>query len=499
MIKYEKQSLVDTIDRLCVKLSASNNDCLFETIDDMVLERSNTRIQIRTLEVDMKSLSSNNAQLEYEKNELSNQLVDKESELRSLEIELESGRDALKVRIEECSSLEMKLDSMRRESDAVQAQMRKAFDEDRMNQDNIVADIIAEKEAALADIQDLRSKFDAVTENIRVKDSQLLELQAKMSESLQERDDIRSRYEDCRAQVASLLDQSLNSKDHATGLMSHYMEIENDLRQQLQLVQSERDGLERKLGIVQRESDRLMDDFYKDKHKLTSNITSKDDALLDLEEQIENLTVSKDEMQEQMDGLYGVIDHLKQSNVELNAHYNNVCNERDHLRNMIEELKGKMAKLEYYTDNEIQMAELSVEAEKLVHENAVEDLKSEFNLELKRQQTQAKELRNEVKQLERTNSEQGLMISRLKTAVRESLEEALRLGSKLTSEQAKLLELTNTVYSFEEENFKLKESLSQVNNEGLEIVENEQLQTIMTEKQTLQKDCSTRKLYWFGP
>ncbi|MFN9900804.1 MAG: hypothetical protein ACK55Z_18885, partial [bacterium] len=91
----------------------------------------------------------------------------------------------------------MKLDSMRRESDAVQAQMRKAFDEDRMNQDNIVADIIAEKEAALADIQDLRSKFDAVTENVLVKDSQLLELQAKMSESLQERDDIRSRYEDC--------------------------------------------------------------------------------------------------------------------------------------------------------------------------------------------------------------------------------------------------------------------------------------------------------------
>jgi chromosome segregation ATPase len=231
-----------------------------------------------------------------------------------------------------------------------------------------------------------------------------------------------------------------------------------------------------------------MGDFYKEKHELTSNLTSKDDAVLVLEEEIENLTARKDEIQEQMDGLYGVIDQLKQSNVELNAHYNNVCNERDHLRSTIEELKGKMAKLEYYTDNEIQMAELSVEAEKLVHENAVEDLKSEFNLELKRQQIQAKELKNEVKQLERTNSEQGLMISRLKTAVRESLEEALRLGSKLTSEQAKLLELTNTVYSFEEENFKLKESLSQVQYDGLEIVELEQLQIIMSEKQTLQKE-----------
>lgn len=487
-IKCENQALADTIDRLCVKLSACNNECLFETIDDMVLDRSNTRIQIRTLEVDMKLLSSNIAQLEYEKDELSNQLDGKEKDLRALEMEIEKGRDALKVRIEECSSLEMKLDIMRRESDVVQAQMRKAFDEDRTNQDNTVADIIVEKEAALGAVQDLRSKFNALTDDIGAKDSQLLELQAKMNESLQERDDIRSRYEDCRAQVASLLDQSLNSKDHATGLMSHYMEIEDNLRRQLLLVQSERDGLERKLGIVLRESDRLMGDFYKEKHELTSNLTSNDDAILVLEEEIENLTVSKVEIQEQMDGLYGVIDHLKQSNVELNAHYNNVCNERDHMRNMIEELKGKMAKLEYYTDNEIQMAELSVEAEKLVHENAVEDLKSEFNLELKRQQIQAKELRNEVKQLERTNTEQGLMISRLKTAVRESLEEALRLGSKLTSEQAKLLELTNTVYSFEEENFKLKESLFQVQYEGLEIVENEQLQTIMTEKQILQKE-----------
>jgi len=487
-IKCDNQSLVDTFDRLCVKLSASNNNCLFETIDDMVLERSNTRILIRTLELDMKSLSSNIAQLEYEKDELSSQLDGKESELRAIELELEKSRDALQLQILECSSLVMKLEIMRKESDAVQAQMRKAFDEDRINQDNTVADIIAEKESALADVQDLKSKFNALWDDFGVKDSQLLKLQEKMNESLLERDEIRSRYEDCRTQVASLLDQSLNSKDHATGLMSHYMEIEDDLRRQLQLLQSERDGLERKLGIVQRESDRLMGDFYKEKHELTSNLTSKDDAVLVLEEEIENLTARKDEIQEQMDGLYGVIDHLKQSNVELNAHYNNVCNERDHLRSTIEELKGKMAKLEYFTDNEIQMAELSVEAEKLVHENAVEDLKSEFNLELKRQQIQAKELKNEVKQLERTNSEQGLMISRLKTAVRESLEEALRLGSKLTSEQAKLLELTNTVYSFEEENFKLKESLSQVQYDGLEIVELEQLQIIMSEKQTLQKE-----------
>jgi hypothetical protein len=610
-MRIENQALVNMMDTACVKLSAKNKDSLLDAIDEFLLDRSDKTIQIRTLEVDLTSLASNIAHLEYEKDKLFSQLDDKEGKVRDLESELGRIRDASMVQIEEYASLEEKLEDFRKESECVQDQMRKTFDDDRRSQDKIAEEIIAEKEEALLCQQELKTKLYALTEEVAARDSQLLALEANVEKSGRERDDLCAKYEDSREHIASLLDKSLNSKDHANNLMAHYMGIEDDLRRQLQLVQSEKEGLERRLSVVERESDRLMGDFCREKHALASTLESKEDSLLELEEQIQELRMSKKESQEEINELNKKVNYLNQGNIELNEQYAAACSERDQLYNnaenlisslensvspknstivdivdtrqkhvdtmetlqdkihqitadrehltrtvhMIEsynetndatikelaitleeerlihnkklgalhgdialiaeekdtlaqeikDLKFKIAELESYNKSDIQMMKLSIEAEKLVHDNAMTELRSVFDSELEHHQNRTRELAEAAKKLHKTISEQDLKIVQLQAALKDSLEEALRLGSKITSDQAKVSEINHTVSCFEVENVKLKQSLEQSQSEVDEITtvlssqDLEQsdlkltLEKTISEKRRLESDLSDKE------
>jgi len=617
-MRIENQALVDMMDTACVKLSAKNKNSLLDAIDEFLLDRSDKTIQIRTLEVDLKSLASNIAHLEYEKDKLLNQLDDKEGKVRDLESELGRIRDASRVQIEEYASLEEKLENFREESECVQDQMRKTFDDDRRSQDKIAKEIIAEKEEALLCQQDLKTKLHALTEEVAARDSQLLALEADVEKSSRERDDLCAKYEDSREHIASLLDKSLNSKDHANNLMAHYMGIEDDLRRQLQLVQSEKEGMERRLSVVERESDRLMGDFCREKHALASTLESKEDSLHELEEQIQELRMSKKESQEEINELNKKVNYLNQGNIELNEQYAAACSERDKLYNdaenlisslknsvstkhstidelnstivdivdtrkkhadtmetlqdkihqitsdrehltrtvhmlesynetndatikelaitleeerlihnkklgalhgdiamiaeekdalaqEIKDLKFKIAELESYNESDIQKMKLSIEAEKLVHDNAMTELRSVFDSELEHHQNRTRELAEATKKLHKTISEQDLKIVQLQAALKDSIEEALRLGSKITSDQAKLSEITHTVSSFEVENFKLKQSLEQSQSEvdGITTVLSSQdleqsdlklaLEKTISEKRRLESDLSDKE------
>ena len=617
-MRIENQALVDMLDTACVKLSAKNKDSLLDAIDEILLDRSDKTIQIRTLEVDLKSSASNNAHLEYEKDKIFNQLDDKEGKVRELVSELGRIRDALKVQIEENKSLEEKLEDSRKESECVQYQMRETFNDDRRSQDKIAEEIIAEKEEALLCQQELKATLNALTEEIAARDSQLLALEANVEKSRLERDDLCAKYEDSREHIASLLDKALNSKDHANNLMAHYMGIEDDLRRQLQLVQSEKEGLERRLLVVERESDRLMGDFCREKHALASTLESKEDSLLELEEQIQELRMRKKESQDEIIELNKKVNYLIQGNKELNEQYAAACSERDQLYNNaenlisslensvstknstvdelnstildivdtrqkhadtmetlqdkihqitadrehltrtvhmlesynetndatikelaitleeeriihnkklsalhgdiamiaaekdtlaqeIKDLKFKIAELESNNESDIQMMKLSIEAEKLVHDNAMTELQSVFDSELEHHQIRAREFVEATKKLHVTISEQDQKIVQLQAALRDSLEEALRLGSKIMSDQAKLSEVTHTMSSFEEENFNLKHSLEQSQSEvvGIATVLTSQdleqsdlkltLEKIISEKRRLESDLSDKE------
>jgi chromosome segregation ATPase len=552
-MRTDNQDLVDIIDVACLKLSAKKKD-LIDAIDGILLDQSEKAIEVRTLEADLKSSAAHILYLECEKDNLSNQRDNKEDTIKELESELDRIRHALVAQMAEHTLLTQKIEKVKKDSEYVQNQMRDAFDTDRRSQDQIVAGIMLEKEEALLCQENLRIKVEGLTDEIALRDSQLSELLTKEDETRQERDDLSAKLHDSREQIASLLDKSLNSKDHANFLMTHYMEIEDDLRRQLQLIQGENEGLGRKLMIVEKESDRLTADFCREKHALTSALESKEDSLLALEQQIEDLRKKKQESQQSIDGLHEEVNYLKQGYKELNEQYEVVCNERNEiyskaekllfsldnstsnndtdvmdtlkdniqriaadrehlsytvgmmksyheansatieklttsleeerltnnnklnvLRGEIDEMANEkyalnqqiknmtsdMEELKLHSEEEIRLMELSIEAEKLVHDNATAELQTVFNSELEHHRLKATDYMEEIKELHETISNKGLQIHQLQAALKDSLNEALRLGSMVTSEQTKLLEVNHTISSFEEENFNLKLSLQQ--------------------------------------
>ena len=90
-VKTDNQDLQTILNDACAKLSAGENGALIDAIDDMLLDRSDARMQVKTLEVDITTLTSSNANLEYENDKLSKQLDEKGNEVKRLKSDLEQG------------------------------------------------------------------------------------------------------------------------------------------------------------------------------------------------------------------------------------------------------------------------------------------------------------------------------------------------------------------------------------------------------------------------
>ena len=90
-VKTDNQDLQTILNDACAKLSAGENGSLIDAIDDMLLDRSDARMQVKTLEVDITTLTSSNANLEYENDKLSKQLDEKGNEVKRLKSDLEQG------------------------------------------------------------------------------------------------------------------------------------------------------------------------------------------------------------------------------------------------------------------------------------------------------------------------------------------------------------------------------------------------------------------------
>ncbi|KAL7551867.1 hypothetical protein ACHAWF_015085 [Thalassiosira exigua] len=402
--KKDNQAIAGILSSACGLLSVKEKS-LVDAIDEKIIALSDSRIHVKTLEVDMAALRTKNANLEYENDQVLNQLEDQANEVRRLGSEIEKLRSQSRMQVEEHVFLEKKLEMTKNEAQSVQDQMKEAFDADRRAQDKAVEEIISAKEESLALQVSLKEEIKSLSKEIADQDERMISLQVAVGESRQERDDSRkeceditSKYEDCRQQLASLLDKMLTSKNKADDLMAHYMNIEDELRKQLQSVQGEKEGVERKLLIVQRESDQWMDEFYKEKKDLASALSSKEDEIRELEKQMvemegnqskakieytnlldeisklkhefgiekDNLTSNlalKDDLigklERQVDGmrnnenetqiqfhtLSADIAALKQNNSELQKKYDQVCSERADLISNGEKLASTVEKL----------------------------------------------------------------------------------------------------------------------------------------------------------
>ena len=478
----------------------------------------------------------------------------------------------LRAQTEEYKSLEESLEKVKAEAQSVQDQMRKAFDADRRSQDKTVEDIISSKEEALRQQHELEEKVEELTQEITIRDEKLLEIQDIAEMSRQECNDLTSKYEDCREQLAHLIDKAVNSKDKADELTDHYMKIEDDLRNQLQSVHSEREGLKQKLAAVQKESDRQMEDlsktlecrrelvqelehqlnvmkknasqdanqldtlsneivnlkqeFGKEKQELVSDLRAREETIKDMGKQIDDKKKLIDDMKDsnslatnQINTLSNELDSMKKRHSELQERYDTVFVERDSLVNKVERLSSVITDLEAFKDNtleelhimadgnrleyakgmktlqddvrcmsaekevlaatlqeerrmysktvanlqdeidrmttreddEVQDFVSQLEAERLVHDNAVAELQSVFDLELEQERTKSKmykseisllrekasQLQEEIDQLNETRRGHDYQVIQLES-LKGGLEEALRLGSKVSSEQYKL-------------------------------------------------------------
>mmetsp|Transcript_26736 Transcript_26736/g.48208 ORF Transcript_26736/g.48208 Transcript_26736/m.48208 type:complete len:671 (+) Transcript_26736:184-2196(+) len=192
--------------------------------------------------------------------------------------------------------------------------------------------------------------------------------------------------------------------------------------------------------------------------------------------------------------------------------------EKEALTQQIDDLASTIAEVKSSNETGIQNMESTMEAERIMHANTVAELQSVFDLELEKQRSRSKaqvekidilanQLREEVHKLFEIKSEQERQIIKLKDSLRDALEEALRLGSKITSEQAKLVELTCTMSSFEEENVQLKQSLQSSRSEvgGISLSSREMdhshlklsLRKIIEEKQRLEGELSAKETKLF--
>ncbi len=451
---------------VCAKLSVGEKESLVDAIDDIILDSSNAKFHAKTLEVDVSDLTSKHAELEDKTALLTSQLQENECLVRKLEVELKKGLDTLGVQLEDNTSLKEKLETQRAEAERVVEQIRSSFDADRKSQDKVVDEIISAKEEALRREQALLVKLDALTNEAADHDEQVQKLTTMLDESKQEHDDLSSKYEASRQQIVCLHDKIESSQQKADELMNHYMKIEDELRQQLQSVQGEKTSLERKLKVVQRESDRLLNELCAEKHDLTSTRASQVGLIQELEAQVDDLTRSITKTEEKCDDLSNEVADLQQRNTELIENYDAVCRERDVSFDAIAdetEMHG----------NELKAMKLRIEEERLAHASSVAEIQSRFNIEMDRHaahfETQehkihtitceANQLGEEVERLKETKEEQKRQISQLKESLKEAVEEAQRLGQKFASEQDEVSKVTLSVASFEEENSHLKQSL----------------------------------------
>jgi chromosome segregation ATPase len=422
--------------------------------------------------VDNSDLTSNKAYLESKIEALSGHLKAKENTVGKLEAELEKNLDAMRIQLEANASLKKELETQQTEAERVVEQMRSSFDADRKSQDKIVDEIISAKEEALLREEVLLGNVDALTKEAAVHVAQVNKLTAMFNEANQERDSIASKYEASRQQVASLLDNNHSAQKKADDLINHYMKIEDELRQQLQSVQGEKTSLERKLKVVQRESDRLLGEFCTEKHGLTNIHATQVDLIKELETQIDDLTTCNTEAREKIDHLSKEVDELRQYNTELIERVDSVCSERDASSSAL------AVEREQY-DHDLKAMEQRIESERLAHASALTELQSIFNIEKEEQATkantqeerictlacEAKELKEDVEKLKETREDQKRLISQLKASLKDALDESNRLESKITAEQDELSKVTNTMTSIEEENFNLNQSLHQSRSE----------------------------------
>ena len=156
------------------------------------------------------------------------------------------------------------------------------------------------------------------------------------------------------------------------------------------------------------------------------------------------------------------------------------------------------------------------ELERIAHANTMSDQQSTYESELEKMllaletckenvevlnfennslEESVVSLRSRISSMEKVKLKQADQILQLKTSLNETLEEALRLGSKIDAEEMRHLEITQTLSLYQEENNDLKQSLTGVEHDTFSF--NERLGELSAEKNKLQQELSVKEKQLF--
>lgn len=468
-LEDEKEALTSTLNAACAKLGATNHLNLLDSIDDIKVEKSQSDSQIATLTVDLTTVQSDLAASQHAREELS-------QHLNELSMEIEKGRSVV-------SCLEQT--------------------------------IAASQEEWATERKTLNDEIETLREKARSCDTEIQGLKCNAEKSRQDYDELASQLNETRRELSTANDEvnektetifQLNdrlsrvSQEKADELTQHYMKIEDELRGQLHAVQCERESLERKLAIQQEEIDKTLEESYTTRRELSSLVdqlsvdlvvarNEKNEAesrysLLETETDCTSIETMH------VDQLISTIDKLNTVHVEserehvaevdritkeiIQAH----SMETERLRSELSEAKVKIRDLELLleqsqmeSDSEVRLSMhfATQELESHRKDNAtlkamIDDMaKEKLSLEdlLKTIEDESSPLSTRVGDLEQVNSEQEEHIQQLKGSLKSALAELLRVDASRRKYQDQLMEITETVSSYEEENAELKDTLNQ--------------------------------------
>ncbi len=520
-LEDDKENLLRQKQNLALSMKSKESD-----ISRLEFELSRVSEDRRLKEEECVSLTDSLEQVRTELHRVRNQMSEAEADARD---QLETGRGVIACLEKTMAKKENEWESCRisleTEIDSVRMELKKAaeaHEENMKKQETTFESIILEKEevARALKLQQIESekKISVLEEQNSILKDQSVDLHAQYScmentlaeveyesrtkaiMSEQEHDRVTAELNDCLGKLSffqednkrlqSQLEEKVeairnlhelmqrNSQTKADELAQHYMKIEDELRNQLFAVQSEKDALTRKLTIQHKETDKLMDGFFQEKRELGLRVEALELEYQTLCEENDRLSDEKDKLAREAEAFTRTVDELKQKVQSLES-----CRETskrlsidlDNANERINELESEVLD----ANNEIDILSQKIEQalndkdyalsdmEKR-YEDQVDELQINHDIQLSKMTSRLSELEDEIEQLQNLLQDSRAQISFYEEEKLNSCKKLDFTTEKLTRYEEDNYELQTSVTFFQTEMEELESKLSNLEKDNLE-------------------------------
>lgn len=396
---------------------------------------------------------------------------DKADELTTHYMKIEDDlRQQLQSVQSEREGIERKLTVVQRESDRLMEEFYKEKHEMQSfveTKDGLVRDL----ESKLRKMENIASESVTEAETLA---SGITSLKKEFDKERQELTSTLTSKEEIVQSLGKQIDEMKDSQGQMSSDLASLKKCKEELQEGYDKVISERDSLSSQV-----------EKFSSNASVENENRLEHAHAMKTLQSEIQCITAEKDDLASSLGALESKLEE-----------------ERLVYSKTVVNLQDKIDRFSSESDGKIEELESKIEAERLVNDNAMAELQSVFENEVEEERNKSinhvkqintlrqdvVQLREEVHKLNETKSRQVHQIKQLKNSLKDAIEEALRLGSKVALEQSKLAEITHSMSTMEEENLMLKQSSSDGNE-----ISKLSLKEAIAEKRRLERQLTDRE------